>query len=269
MNLDAYLARIEYTGPRTADLQTLIALHRAHLRSIPYENLDIHLGRSLSLDESAIFAKLVTARRGGWCYEMNGLFAWALEDLGFEVTRLASCVGRQSPDTEDGAHLILMVKLDCPYLADVGFGHGLLEPIPLEAGTYQQDYLTYRLAPKGDRWFFTNHAYGGPGIDFTLRPRSMSDFATHCHNMQTSSESWFVQSTVCHRAASRRLLSLRGAVLRTVTEEGPTERVIDSRADYQLTLREQFGLSLADTDVATLWDLVWQRHVAWAATLNP
>src|SRR5712691_10879700 len=129
MQLDAYLNRIGHHGARKVDLETLIALHRAHLRTIPYENLDIPLGRTLSLDEATIYAKLVTARRGGWCYEMNGLFAWALQELGFSVMRLASTVGRQSPDMEDGSHLILLVKLDRPYLADVGFGNGLLEPI--------------------------------------------------------------------------------------------------------------------------------------------
>ena len=81
---------------------------------------------------------------------MNGLFAWALEAIGFHVTRLASTVGRRSPDTDDGAHLILRVELDRPYLADVGFGNGLLEPIPLSVGTYQQDFRTYRLAQEGE-----------------------------------------------------------------------------------------------------------------------
>src|SRR5262249_21865966 len=155
MRLDAYLNRIGYRGARNVDLETLIALHRAHLSTIPYENLDIALGRTLSLDEAAIYAKLVTARRGGWCYEMTGLFAWALEELGFPVTRLASKVGGQTPDAEDGAHLVLLVELDRPYLADVGFGNGLLDPIPLEVGAYQQDFRTYRLAQVGERWFFT------------------------------------------------------------------------------------------------------------------
>lgn len=172
MKIDAYLARIGYRGPLQVDLETLTALHRAHLLAIPYENLDICLGRTLSLDEAAIYQKLVTARRGGWCYEMNGLFAWALEALGFAVQRLASTVGRQSPATEDGSHLILLVELDRPYLADVGFGNGLLEPIPLEEGTYRQEFLTYRLAQQGERWWLTNH--GGQSIDFTLAPRRLT-----------------------------------------------------------------------------------------------
>src|SRR4029078_5204662 len=104
-------------------------------------------------------------------------------------------VGRRSPDTDDGAHLILRVELDRPYLADVGFGNGLLEPIPLEVGTYQQDFRTYRLAQEGERWVLTNHLPGGPRIDFTLRPHRLSDFAAYCTYLQTWPESWFVTTT--------------------------------------------------------------------------
>jgi N-hydroxyarylamine O-acetyltransferase len=269
MQLDAYLNRIGYHGARKVDLETLIALHRAHVRTIPYENLDVALGRTLSLDEATIYAKLVTARRGGWCYEMNGLFAWALQELGFTVTRLASKVGGQSPDAEDGAHLILLVELDRPYLADVGFGNGLLEPIPLEVGTYQQDFLTYRLAQEGERWFFTNHAYARPGFDFTLRAHRLSDFAAYCTHLQTLPESWFVRTTVCHRLTPQGILSLIGAVLRTITAKGPTEQVIESRDAYQQTLCSQFGLWLPEAEVSSLWQTVWKRHLAWAATLHP
>lgn len=86
MEIGAYLERIGYTGECTITLQTLTAIHEAHLRAIPYENLDIHLGRTLSLDIEAIYDKIVTRRRGGWCYEMNGLLSWALRELGFAVT---------------------------------------------------------------------------------------------------------------------------------------------------------------------------------------
>lgn len=262
MRLEAYLNRIGYHGTPKVDRDTLAALHRAHVQSIPYENLDIHLGRTLSLDEAAIYAKLVTARRGGWCYEMNGLFAWALASLGFTVTRLASTVGRQSPETEDGAHLILMVELDRPYLADVGFGNGLREPIPLAVGSHLQEDRTYRLAQEGDRWFFTNHAYGGPGFDFTLRPYRLVDFAAYCHRLQTRPDSWFVTSTVCHRFTSHGILTLRGAALRTITAAGFTEQVIASREAYQETLRQQFDLTLSDEEVSILWPKVWERHLA-------
>jgi len=91
--LDRYVARIGYRGPRDPTLGTLRALHRAHLLAIPYENLDIHLGRQLTLDPEAMFTKLVDERRGGWCYEMNGLLGRVLETLGFDVHKVVSGFG--------------------------------------------------------------------------------------------------------------------------------------------------------------------------------
>lgn len=269
MQLDAYLDRIGYHGARMVDLETLIALHRAHLRTIPYENLDIALGRTLSLDEASIYAKLVTARRGGWCYEMNGLFAWALQALGFTVAPLASKVSGQPPEAEEGAHLILLVELDRPYLADVGFGNGLLEPIPLEAGSYQHEFRTFRLAQEGERWYFTNHAYAGPGFNFMCRAHPLSDFAAYCTYLQTLPESWFVRTTVCHRCTPQGVSSLIGAVLRTITANGTTKEVIESRDAYEQTLCGEFGLSLPEVEVSSLWQTVWERHLAWVATGDP
>jgi N-hydroxyarylamine O-acetyltransferase len=94
MDLQAYLRRINYRGEQTPSVATLHDLHLAHLLAVPFENLDIHLGRSILLDQDALFDKIVTRRRGGFCYELNGLFALLLRDLGFDVTLLAAGVAR-------------------------------------------------------------------------------------------------------------------------------------------------------------------------------
>jgi N-hydroxyarylamine O-acetyltransferase len=159
--------------------------------------------------------------------------------------------------------LILLVELDHPYLADVGFGNGLLEPIPLEVGTYQQEFLTYRLAQEGERWVFNSHAYSGARIDFTLRAHRLADFAAYCTHLQTFPESAFVRTTICHRLTPQGIVSLRGAVLRTVTAEGRTEQVVESCDLYQETLRDLFGLCLPEAEVSSLWAKVWERHLAW------
>jgi N-hydroxyarylamine O-acetyltransferase len=261
MDLAAYLNRIGYERPPQPDLETLVGIHRAHLLTITYENLDIHLGRTLSLDTAHIFDKLVTRRRGGWCYEMNGLLAWALREIGFNVTMLASAVGRQTAGANaEGNHLILLVQLDRSYLVDVGFGNGLLEPIPLEPGEYQQGFLTYWLENNGGEWIFHNHAYGGAGFEFNLQPRQMSDFTERCHYLQTSPDSGFVRTAVCHRHTPDGLLTLRGATLRTITADGMREEVITSATAYRRTLENQFDLHLND-DVDTLWEKVWASHL--------
>ena len=270
-HLDAYFDRVHYTGPAEPTLDTLRAVHRAHVLSIPYENLDMHLGRAHTLDHAAIFDKLVRRRRGGWCFEMNGLLAWALREIGFDVALLASAVGRVPYDdlAEDrardgnqaeGNHMVLLVHLDRPWLADVGFGNGLLEPLPLAEGEYEQGGLRFRLARRGERW--RCEQYDGIGFDFTLRPHTMDDFAARCHWLQTAPESGFTRTVTCHRWRADGIYSLRGAVLRHVTAQGSEDRVLTTEADYRRVLRDTFGLDLGD-EVTQLWSRVWQAHQAW------
>src|SRR4051812_21810770 len=121
MNLEAYFDRIGYAGPRGADLATLTALHRAHLAAVPYENIDVQLGRPVVVDPAAAYARIVgKGRRGGWCYEMNGLFGWALDQLGFNVTRMAGGVVRELiGQNAVGNHLVLRVDFpEGPWIAD-------------------------------------------------------------------------------------------------------------------------------------------------------
>jgi len=267
IRLAEYLKRIHYTGSLEPTYDTLASLHRAHLLAITYENLDIHLGRYLAMDEGAIFEKLVRALRGGWCYEMNGLFAWALREAGFPVVLLASAVNRPAlGERAERNHLILRVDLDRPYLVDVGFGNGFLTPLPLEEGIYRQGFLVYGLSREDGSWVFHNHAYGGAGYDFTLAPHTLSDFADRCHDLQTSPESGFVRTVVCHRFTPSGLLTLRGAVLRTITEQGAVDRTIEDEATYQHVLTDRFDLHLPGDDVASLWQTVWQKHLEWRRT---
>lgn len=261
MDINAYLERIGYRGDYSPTLETLVKLHQAHLMAIAYENLNIHLNHYLVLDPQAIYDKIVMQRRGGWCFEMNGLFAWALRELGYSVQLVSSAVSRETQgDNAEHNHLILLVHLDRPYLVDVGFGNGILQPLPLAPGSYRQLFLEYRLANEGERWYFTNHAYGGAGYDFTLQPRQLDDFAAKSHELQTSPESGFVRVVVCHRFTPAGLLSLRGAVLRTITESGAQDTTIEDEQTYRRVLRDQFDLQLPESDLKQLWQVVWHKH---------
>jgi N-hydroxyarylamine O-acetyltransferase len=261
MDINVYLERINYTDALEPTLQTLQNIHQQHLLNIPYENLDIHLGRKLELNPAHIFEKLVTQKRGGWCYEMNTIFAWALRELGFEVTLLSGAVNRDTVGVEaDGNHLVLLVKLEQPYIADVGFGD-LPEVLPLQEGSYQKDFMTVRLTKDGDWWRLHNHDYGGAKrFDFTLHPQQLSDFAEQCHRQQTSPGSGFVKTTVCQIFTGDGFVTLRGAVLQTVTKNGVVKRVLDSEKEYDKVLRETFGLELPTGE---LYAKVWQRHLDW------
>ena len=264
--LQRYCARISYDGPREPTFDTLAALHRAHLLSIPYENLDIHLGRPLSLDPAAMFTKLVDQRRGGWCYEMNGTLGQALTAMGFDVRFVSGAVHRATRgEAALGNHLVLIVTLDKPWIVDVGFGDGFLEPLPLEPGTYRQGFLEYRVSVDGDWWRVDNHEYGGAdGFDFTLEPRTIDTFAAQCHALQTSPESPFVQTTVCERFVPGGLAMIRGAVLREVTSSGVVTRTVQDADDYVSVLRDRFALDVPE--MRAKWPAIWARHLEWEAS---
>ncbi len=265
MNAEAYLERIGYEGSLEPTLETLQNLHRAHLFAIPYENLDIHLGQPLTLELPQIFDKLVTQKRGGWCFEMNGLFAWALRELGFQVTLLGGAVNRtHCDDAARLGHLLLRVDLEQPYLCDVGFGDGLLEPLFLNVGHCRQGFLDYELTRLGTGWYLRNQPHGATsGFCFELTPRTFVSFSGMCHVLQTAPESGFVRSTVCSRFQTEGYSVLRGATLRTVTAAGVEERVLKDAADFDDVLKRVFGLELPGA--TKLWPAVWQSHLAWLA----
>jgi N-hydroxyarylamine O-acetyltransferase len=266
MNLEMYLKRIHLHGaPLKPTLATLNAVQRSHLTAIPYENLDIHLGRALPLGAARAFEKIVVNRRGGWCYEMNALLGWALTEIGFEVKLLSSGVLRPGGTTPDGDHLILLVAVDEePYLVDAGFGDGAIEPLPLREGTYKHGFLEYGMERNGEGWIMRNPAQSNTaGFAFTLEARELDYFAQRCVQLQSSLESGFVRTTVCQRITEDALYTLRGAILTTLTAQGKTERTVENADDYRTTLRETFKLELPETE--QLWEKIWARHLEWLA----
>jgi N-hydroxyarylamine O-acetyltransferase len=255
MNVADYLTRIEYRGTLEPTPATLRALHVAHLLHVPFENLDIQRRRLFTLDPEALFDKIVTRRRGGFCYELNGLFALLLEQLGFMVTRLAARVidkdGNLGPEFD---HLTLQVQ--CPaegasvWLADVGFGDSFLEPLRFAERAEQPDGLrAYRIEHDGAcRWVWERD-YGGTWARqyrFDLQPRQLSDFAEMCVWQQTSPESSFTQRRVCSRATPEGRLTLSDMRLITTVNGQRSERLLDTEAECQMVLRDRFGIELED-----------------------
>lgn len=243
------MQRIGQQGPLAPTIETLRALHQAHLLSVPFENLDIHLGRPIVLDEAAFFRKIVEERRGGFCYELNGLFAVLLRALGFDVTLLSARVAR--PDGDFGPefdHLLLLVQLEERWLADVGFGESFREPLRLdEPGEQAQPHGVYRLTRDGDDWTYWSRdpAQGWQArYRFTLQPRRLTDFAEMCRYQQTSPQSHFTQKRICSLATPSGRISVSGTRL-ILTEHGQRqERELASEAEYESALREYFGIDL-------------------------
>jgi N-hydroxyarylamine O-acetyltransferase len=263
--LERYLQRIGYSGHLEPNLETLVGVHRAHLLQIPYENLDIHLGRTLELGAARAFEKIVSEGRGGWCYEMNGLLAWALSEIGFDVELLACAVGQNHASAN---HLALRVNLEQPYLADAGFGNGILEPIPLVPGVYTQQSRAFNLERNDKTWTFhmpsTEAKAVGNSFEFSLEPQRLEHFQNRCTYLQTSPESGFVRLVVAHRMTEMGVQSLRGAVLQTVQNGNASSRTLESHEDYDAVLHEVFDLHL---DTSALWSKVWTAHLAWLENL--
>lgn len=260
MQLDAYLRRIDYTGPVSVNLATLTALHRQHLRAIPYENLDVQLGRGITLDAERIFDKIVTRKRGGWCYEMNGLLVWALREIGFSVTELAAGVMREERGDEAlGNHLALLVHLERDYLADAGFGDGLLEPIALEEHEIEQGPLRFRLQKLDERfWRFLNHPQGGArSFDFSLAPADRDLLSSQCAWLQSAPDSPFVLNAVCQIHTADGLIMMRGRSVKVVNQDGVSQRNVTDAADYRSMLKNVFRLDVPEVDY--LWERILER----------
>ena len=259
--LDDYFARIDYSGPVRPDRATLFALHQAHLAAIPYENLEIQLGRENVLAESAFIDKLVRRRRGGWCYEMNGLLTTALREIGFNVTRVAGAVARDLlADEAVGNHLIRLVDLERRYVADVGLGDGPLEPVPLEARAWSEGSLAFRLERfDTDWWRFHNHEHGlARTFDFTEEPRALEWYQGMCTRLQTEDFSPFMNYAFVFRRSVRGVDALRDDSYVRVMDGVRSERQIGSREDYAQVLKQMFGNDLG-AEVDTLWAKVEVR----------
>lgn len=242
-----YLERIGYDGPLSPTAETLRRLHLAHLRAVPFENLSIPWGEPIVLDDGALFEKIVTRRRGGFCYELNGLFAALLRALGFDVAMLSAGVYRSSGElSPDFDHMALLVNLEDRWLADVGFGDSFREPLRLdERGEQREGARAYRLEETEDsRLLLSQREEGGPWkpqYRFGLEPHVYADFADRCHYQQTSPQSHFTQNRICSLATPDGRLTLSGRRLITTRGGEKEERELDEK-EYMEALRETFGI---------------------------
>ena len=248
MNINAYLERINYQGSLAPTAETLRDMQVAHLRTVPFENLSIHAKQPIVLDDEALFSKIVENRRGGFCYEANGLFAALLRALGFDVAMLSAEVAH-----EDGsfgpnfAHMSLLVSLERPWLADVGFGDSFLEPLLVDAEREQvQGRRAYRIRSDGDRLILQQRNQDDDWKDqyrFSLRPHQFADYAEMCRYHQTSPLSHFTKARICSRATPEGRITLSDMrLIRTLENGERDERTLTSEAEYADVLREEFGI---------------------------
>lgn len=252
MNIEAYLKRINYRGPLAATAETLRALQVAHLLAVPFENLSIHAKETIVLEDEALFNKIVERRRGGFCYEVNGLFAALLRALGFAVQMLSAGVanaeGSFGPPFD---HMALVVSLKERWLVDVGFGDSFQEPLRLDERREQRQgkrvfrideddaHLILRRRDEDEDW--------KAEYRFTLEPYGYTDYAEMCRYHQTSPASHFTRARICSRATPAGRVTLSEMRFITTGEDGKRqERTLSSQEEYAAILREHFGIVMAD-----------------------
>ena len=250
MNVDAYLERIDYRGPRAPTADSLRRLHVAHLLTVPFENLSIHAGEAIVLDDESLFDKVVARGRGGFCYELNGLFAALLRNLGFRVEMLSAAVARREggfgPEFD---HMALLVTLEERWLADVGFGDSFVEPLLIDERTEQtQGTHAFRLEEEeGGRLVLLRRDAGGawePQYRFSLEPHTYEDYAEMCRFQQTSPESHFTRGRVCSRLTPEGRVTLSGSRLITTRGGERVERELADEAECDAALLEHFRISM-------------------------
>jgi N-hydroxyarylamine O-acetyltransferase len=249
-DVDRYLQRLGISRPAAPDATALRELQAAHLDSIPFENLSVHLGEPISLAEPDVLDKLLTRRRGGFCYELNGGFAMLLRALGFDVDLLGARVmvfDRLGPPLD---HLALRVSCPDPRLADDGFGAHSRFPLRLDTAEPQADpYGTFQVvpAPRADVDVLKD---GKPQYRLEDRPRDLEEFAAMCWYQQRSPESMFTRSLVCTRPTAAGRVTLSDRLLITTENGQRTEATLADDDAVLAAYRDWFDVEL--TSVPTV-----------------
>ncbi|XP_053198168.1 arylamine N-acetyltransferase, pineal gland isozyme NAT-10-like [Scomber japonicus] len=262
LDVDRYLSRIGLVGPVKPSLEALRSVHTFHLLSVPFENLTVHSGGRVSLDIRHLYEKIINRRRGGFCFENNGLFSWLLVKLGFQVTLLSGQVknyitGRYGPPFD---HLILMVNLEGRrWLCDVGFGAaGFSVPLSLEtSGLQEQGHRVYRIRKDMNMHFLEWQQEENKGADgdwreiykFTLEPRCLEDFTEMCQYHQSSPSSiFFCKSLSTILKPGGRLRYIGHKLITTTFPKGTEVATTTTRElkedEIPGVLAEEFGIVL-------------------------
>ena len=246
IDIQCCFKRIGYGGTTKPTLATLKALQLAFLLKIPFENLDIHLGRRIKLSPQSIYKKIVSNNRGGFCYECNILFFELLKALGFQVEYLSARMVTENGVGPEFDHMVLLVHLDHDYLVDVGNGQACREPLRIDgANTASSEGFVYRVGGyRRDLALFYRQADEDwmPRFIFSLKPRQRSEFADMCDYHQTSPDSIFTRQRLVTMATPDGRISLVDMQLITTNRAEKHESMVYSRDQYKSILKRKFGI---------------------------
>ncbi|GAA0592793.1 arylamine N-acetyltransferase [Virgibacillus siamensis] len=246
MEIDKYLQRIGIGNTKGIGLETLSQLQLQHMLHVPFENLDVMHHIPIPLDVETYYKKIVLNQRGGFCYELNGLFNWLLQNLGFKSHFISGTINR--PDgswAKNGSHATQIVNLDQAYLVDVGFGDSARVPIPLTGETREDISGVYRAIKLREKIFDLqrkeNEYEWNTLFRFDITPRKLTDFDEACHFNQTSSKSHFTQKEIVSLATLDGRMTFSGNSL-IATHHGEKQKTTVSNSKKSSVLEQYFGI---------------------------
>ncbi|MBU8878638.1 arylamine N-acetyltransferase [Bacillus sp. FJAT-29790] len=244
MDIQAYLQRFSVEQESQLDLNYLTKLQKCHLEKIPFENLDVTRKVEIILNVSRFFEKIVDRHRGGYCYELNGLFHKLLTDLGFEAHLIACTVKRPNGWAKENTHAAIIVHLDQPFLVDVGFGDSVRQPLPLTGEERKDVSGTYRVKKNGEAIYHLERLEGKEWktlYRFTVSPKELIDFTEGCLYNQISPESSFTHGDIVTLATKSGRITLNGLIV-TRTEDGVKEKFELTEEEKKKYLEEHFKI---------------------------
>lgn len=250
-NVERYLERIGITEGIRVDYNSLRLIQERHMLSIPFENLNIVHRLPIVLDLDSLYNKIVIKRRGGYCYELNGLLAWILKSLGYSVSILSGQVllddGTYGPEFD---HMVLLVHLDDDYIVDVGFGDSVRSPLSLLGEVVIDVSGSYRIMPETEsNVLFFQKKHNDEWVSefrFTLNPRHIHDFRDMNMYQQTSPESHFTKNLIVSIATPDGRMSISGDSFIETMETDKKRRPILSNDERNDLLKRYFGIEVDD-----------------------
>lgn len=249
MDIKKYFERLNLDPMLIPNLQSLKKIHEHHLLNIPFENLDIHYNNSIVLDFDLLENKILGMKRGGFCYELNGLFYKLLSELGYNVKMINARVYDKygNPGTEYD-HMALIVKIDdSEFLADVGFGDNFVEPLKFSPDIIQGDKAgLFKIVDEGNSIYKLCSSEDGQVFKdlylFSDREEKLKNFEEMCLYHQTSSESHFTQKRVCSMLTPEGRITLSDLKLIKTSNGVRTENILRNEEEFKKTLKGLFGV---------------------------
>lgn len=282
-SVEGYLARLGVDHPPPATHETLADLHRRHLERVPYDNLEIMLGRPPSVVPADSLARVARVGRAGYCFHHNGALQLALESLGFTVERRHGHVwtAEEHRAGTDLNHLVLVVTgLPTPenpvgrWWPDVGLGEGSAEPLPLAAGRYGEADLSVTITGVDDGgWSYLNHGHGSfRGLEVRPLPVGAAEVAGAHRTLSTPPDGHFARLLVVQRRDGEDVVTLRGCVLSRFGPGGRSQTDVPSYDAWRGALVDELRLpvaDLADGELRGLWTRMRAAHEQWDAEGRP